>query len=49
VVAGVHYQTDTIASRAVGTLIFNRLIAIPRHWSPSLKGEESGVDSTMKS
>lgn len=29
VLAGVHYQTDTIASRAVGRLIFDRLMAEP--------------------
>ncbi len=29
VVAGVHYQTDTIASRAVGRLIFDKLMADP--------------------
>ena len=34
VVAGVHYQTDAIASRAVGRLIFNQLMA-----DPSFKAE----------
>jgi len=29
VVAGVHYQTDTIASRAVGRLVFDKLLADP--------------------
>jgi len=29
VLAGVHYQSDTIASRAVGRLIFNKLMADP--------------------
>jgi len=29
VVAGVHYQTDAIASRAVGRLILDRLMADP--------------------
>lgn len=40
VVAGVHYQTDTIASRAVGRLIFDKLMA-----DPSFKAELEKVKS----